>query len=129
MKTIHLVVEMNAPDQKIQDPEAATTETNPGRIVKILRKEEENRKNPPIIPIGNQGEESQTGKSKGLIIQENLTTKILPLPQKRRWLKRLFRKTFWLGFITRDRFSLFQSYELWKYLGFAGETSLPGRSR
>ena len=78
MKTIHLVVEMNAPDQEIHDPEAATTETNLGRIVKILRKKEVNRVNPPIIPIGNQGEESQTGKSKGLIIQENLTTRILP---------------------------------------------------
>ncbi len=84
MKTIHLVVEMNAPDQETQDPEAATTETNPGRIVKILRKEEENRKNPPIIPIGNQGEESQTGKSKGLIIQENLTTRILPPAQNKK---------------------------------------------
>ena len=78
MKTIHLFVKMNDPGQEIQDPGAATTETNPGRIVKILRKEEENRKNPQIITIKNQGEESQTGKSKGLIIQENLTTRILP---------------------------------------------------
>ena len=78
MKTIHLVVEMNAPGQEILDPRDATTETNPGRIVKILRKEEENRKKPPIIPIENQEEESQTGTSITLIVQENLTTRILP---------------------------------------------------
>jgi hypothetical protein len=78
MKTIHLVAEMNAPDQGIQDPGAATTETNPGRIVKILRKEEENRKNPLITEMGNQEEESQTGTNKVRIIQENLTTRILP---------------------------------------------------
>ena len=79
-----LIVKMNAPDQEIQDPGAATTETNPGRIVKILRKEEENRKNPPIIPIANQGEESHTGKSKGLVIQESLTTRILPPAQNKK---------------------------------------------
>ena len=84
MKTIHLVVKMNDPDQEIQDPGAATTETNPGRIVKILRKEEENRMNPPIIPIRNPEEESQTGKSKGLIIQENVTTRILPHAQNKK---------------------------------------------